>query len=183
MGGCRKGMRQIRFAKLNDIPEIISVLEQNLLAFKKNLDTNTLEQQGFLIHGFTPEEAKTSILDKDYSIFLISTENNEVIGYAMGCDITKLKEPPTPVSSEKTFYLKHIAKKPDKNNVGKELLRTLFELAKEKGYKNIICQIAHKPLQNKASITFHEKLGFMCISEGQEEDKTFGVYLKKIYAD
>ena len=59
--------RKIRAAEINDIPGIISVLERNLLAFKKALDIETLEKKGFLIQGFTPEEAKVPILDKEHS--------------------------------------------------------------------------------------------------------------------
>jgi hypothetical protein len=74
----------IRLAQEGDIPGIISILERNLITHKvHNIDQ--LEQSGFLINGFTPSDAKNAILDKNNFIYLVSTEHNEVIGYAMGC--------------------------------------------------------------------------------------------------
>ncbi len=184
--------RHVRHAEIKDIPGIISVLDQNLIAYKKPTEITTLEQTGFLINGFTPDDAKAAILDTDNFIFLISTENDDVIGYAIGCDVKKLKSTfqeelaavsskiRTIVFSEKTLYLRHIAKKTDKKHVGKKLLQTLSEQAKLASYKYIICVIAHKPIQNKASITFHEKLGFVCVGYNEDGDKKSGVYLKKI---
>lgn len=184
--------RRVRLAEINDIPGIISVLEQNLISYKKALTTDILEQTGFLINGFTYEDAKAAILDKDNFIFLISTENDNVIGYATGCNVKKLKsiyqeelaavssEVRNIVFSEKAFYLRHIAKKIDTKHVGKELLQTLLDQAIYAGYEYIICVIAEKPIQNKASKIFHEKVGFRCAGYNQDGDRIFAVYFKKI---
>ena len=84
------------------------------------------------------------------------------------------------ILSGKAFYLRHIAKAPGKNQVGKKLLQALLNEAKNAGYQYIICQIAHKPLQNKASIAFHEKMGFTCVGEAKDGDNEFGVYFKPL---
>lgn len=181
----------IRPAHEEDIPEILSILEQNLIAHKV-INIDKLGQSGFLINGFTSDEAKVAILDKDNFIYLVSTDHNEVIGYVVGCDIKKLKstfqeelalvskELSDVILSEKVFYLRHIAKNPDKKKVGKELLKALLRQAEDGGYEYIICQIAEKPIQNKVSKAFHEKYGFVCVGYNQNTDKMSGVYLKKV---
>lgn len=65
-------------------------------------------------------------------------------------------------------------------SVGKELLQYLLNQAKNVGYRFIICVIAEKPVQNKASKSFHEKCGFVCVGFYQDVDKKSGIYLKKI---
>jgi hypothetical protein len=185
-------VRQVKIAKIEDIPGIISVLQQNLIAHKNLLEIDILEQKGFLINAFTDEDAKTAILDKDNFIFLISSENDDVIGYAVGCNVKKLNqnfqkelaeislEIHSIISSKKLLYLRHIAKKLDIKHVGKGLLQELINQAKHGGYEYIICTIAEKPIQNKASKAFHEKFDFACTGYNQDGDKTMGVYLKKI---
>lgn len=184
--------RLIKKAEAKDIPGIIFILEQNLISHQKVQNIKNLEQTGFLINGFSSDDAKSAIKDEDNFIFLVSTENDDVIGYAIGCNIKILKpifqEELSSISSEirdmiaskKILYLRHIAKKINKNNVGKGLLQHLSEYSKHVSYKYIICVIAEKPIQNKASKKFHEKNGFICIGFHHGKDKTSGVYLKKI---
>ena len=184
-------IKEVRVATIDDIPGIMSVLEDNLIANKKQ-DTCVLEKTGFLIHGFTAEEAQVAILDKNHFIYLVTTENDEVIGYTVGCDIKILKpiyqERLASISpaisnalfSERVFYLRHIAKKQGKIHVGKELLQELIDRTKRAGYQSIICQIADKPVPNKGSKLFHEKYGFICVGYSENEEGSFGVYFKRI---
>ena len=181
-------LREVKNAEMHDIPGIIHVLNKNLISHNKTLPSHELEKTGFLIHAFTHEDAEAAIADKDNFIFLISTENDDVIGYALGCAVTKIKslhkrkisvsqEIENIISSGKAFYLRHIAKAPGKNQVGTELLRALLNQTKNAGYHYIICQIAHNPLRNKASIAFHEKMGFTCVGTAKDDDNEFGIYL------
>lgn len=65
--------KTIRPASIEDIPGIIAILEQNLMTHK-TADPSTLEKCGFLLHGFTPAEAKVAILDKSNFIYLVLGE-------------------------------------------------------------------------------------------------------------
>lgn len=180
--------RQIRIAQLEDIPGIMFILENNLIEHKQ-LTPKNLEQTGFLINGFTSDEAKAAILDTDNFIYLVSIEHNDVVGYTIACDIKKLKstfqEALALVSfnlsdiiySNKTLYLRHIAKQTNKKGVGQELLQALMKHAKTLGNEYIICQIAEKPIQNKRSKAFHEKFGFICVGYNQNGEEIAGVYL------
>lgn len=184
--------RSIIHAKVDSIPGILSVLEENLIANQKQLPTHILEQNGFLIHSFTADDAKAAILNKDHFIVLISTENTDIIGYTIGCNISRLKkdfqdklaavssEINDIISSQKSFYHRHIAKKLTKKNVGTQLLEQLITETKHMDYKYIICQIAHEPFRNKASIALHQKLGFEYCGCTQNENLILGVYLKKL---
>ncbi len=184
--------RQISRAELADLPGILSILNQNLLSKKEALDTTILQQQGFLIHGFTQEEAQGAIQDKENFVFVTTKENEDVIGYATGCNIKKLQpvfleelDSVSPVLkenlfSQKIFYLKHIAKKVGVQKVGPALFQKLLEFVKTAGYDQIVCQISHQPFKNNASISFHERLGFSCLGESRNEDTFFGIYAKKV---
>lgn len=184
--------KQVREAEVEDIPGIISILQQNLISNKKETNSELLAKTGFLINPFSFEDAKSAITDIDNFIFLVSIENSEVIGYTVACNVQKLnadfqKELSTAslevrniIASEKSLYLRHIAKKTDVAGVGKELLKKLFETSNKQNYTAIICVIAEKPIQNKASKKFHEKNGFACMGYYQSEKKIFGIYLKKL---
>lgn len=177
-------------AEFANIPGIMAVLEENLIANKKG--ASGLEKTGFLIHPFTTEELKKSIEDKINHITLISIEDDEVIGYAMGCNIKQLKphsqeklagaspELANSMFSEKVFYYRHIAKKTNKRQVGKRLLASLLEMAKQQNYHSVICQIAQHPLKNIASIAFHSKFGFKYVGKIQDGDYILGIYLKSL---
>lgn len=171
---------KVRKAEIRDIPGIISVLEQNLISNKKVENIDILTWSGFLINRFSPEDAEFAIVDEDNFIFLVSTEDNDIIGYIIGCDVKKLNphyqqelfsisaELKNIISLEKTIYLRHIAKKIDKKSVGKELLKNFLDYSNYKGYKYIICSIAQAPIENKASKNFHEKNGFVCLGYNQK---------------
>lgn len=146
--------KQVRKAEVNDISGVISVLEQNLIANKATQKPEILEQTGFLINSFSFDDAKSAIEDKDNFIFLVSTNNNEIIGYTIACDVKKLNpvfqedlssvsaEIKNIISSEKKLYLRHIAKKVGESGIGKGLLQQLVDHSIHAGYRYIICVIA-----------------------------------------
>ena len=171
---------------------MMSIMVQNLIAHKTKVSTEVMEQIGFLIYDFTTEEARIAVKDKHNFICLVSEEDGNLIGYTLGCNIKKLEpayqETLTSASlkisdiiiSDKVFYHRHIAKKTNKKNIGKELLHALLGKVKETGYKYIICQIAEKPIQNKVSKAIHEKCGFVCVGYHQSDEVEFGIYIKEI---
>jgi len=86
-------------------------------------------------------------------------------------------------SEKKIFYYSQIAKKPNSKNVGKQLALAMIDEIKKRGYHYVVCKIVHEPIKNEASITFHEKLGFKCIEEIDQENYLCGIYLKKIVSE
>ena len=182
--------RQASRAELADIRGIFAVMDQNLLAKKEVLDTTLLEQTGFLIHGFTREEARAAILDRENFVFVVAKENENVVGYATGSDIKTLKpvfqeklasiseEVQTAISTGRVFYYRHIAKKKGAVGIGKDLAPILMEYIRAAGYSHMVCQIAHDPIRNQASILFHERQGFRCVGTAPDGERRFGVYLK-----
>lgn len=181
----------VKKADIENIPGILSVLENNLIKNKRNIATTTLEEQGFLIHGFNFDDVKSAVHDKNFSV-LVALEGDHVIGYTIGCSLDKLKielknkicsassELEKIISSNKIFYHRHIAKEVHKKGIGKQLLQSQMDIIKKLGYQNIICQIAHKPFQNTVSLALHEKFGFTSMGFLVDGDYTLGVYLKNL---
>lgn len=180
--------RTIKPAELANIPGIIAVLEQNLIA--NRIADVDLEKTGFLVHGFTSDEAKEIITDKTNYVAFVALEDEEIVGYTMGCNIKQLQpkiqtkfaaisqELNYLLSREKIFYYRHIAKKPTTKQVGQELLQSLLAEVKHQNYHSVICQIVQKPLKNAASLAFHARFGFECMGMVQDEKYSLGVYLK-----
>lgn len=180
----------IKKADLENISGILSVLEKNLIINKHPSETPTLEERGFLIHGFTQEDLELNIPNEHYSI-LVAMDENKIIGYIMGCDLTlktDLKNTLSSVSvdltkilsSSKVFYHRHIAKENNIKNIGTQLLQKQIETAKNLGFQYIICQIAHAPFQNKISLALHEKFDFACMGTLPDGEYTFGIYVKTL---
>lgn len=185
--------RITKLADTENIPGILNVLQQNLIARQKALSDDILERQGFLIHSFTHQDLMASIFDKENYIVSIAAEEDEVVGYTMGCNVKsldpilqskfvtasdKIKDI---IFTKKVLYHRHIAKLLNKKNVGKQLLEFLVEHAISQNYQYMICQIAHSPIQNKKSILFHEKFGFVLMGSCQDKELTYGIYLKKLF--
>ena len=54
----------------------------------------------------------------------------------------------------------------------------MLDAAATKNYQAILCQIAHAPLANNASIEFHKHFGFENIGQTDNHGFTLGLYLK-----
>lgn len=181
----------IRFAEINDIPEIMNVLEENLLSNKSHLSKDALEDGGFIVHRFDHNELEKYINNYTENILLVAIEKNKVVGYTLNCDLQALQPKwletivTTPeikkiLNTEKVLYCKHIAKKSGKLNVGEKLFRVLFKEAKNRNYQYIVGQIVVKPIHNKLSESFHQKLGGINVGTLKNGDMDVNVYLKKI---
>jgi hypothetical protein len=170
-----------------DSSEIIRILRQHLISFKQG--DSQLESQGFLIYPHTLTDIKSFILDKENYFVLVAEDNNRVIGFAICCDIKlmislklHLASLPnmTELTSSRILYLKQIAKENGTTGAGKVLMQSILQYASEVNCNYVISQIAHFPVRNSRSISFHEKSGFKLISTVEENDNTTGIYLKKL---
>lgn len=177
-------------ASLQHVPAILNILQQNLIT---NLDTsasNLVEQRGFLIHAFKPEVLETAITDPEHYLVLTAWQQQRMQGYIWACDYQRLAtefqatladvltEHHVPTSH--VLYYRQIAKMPGSKGIGSAMLSALCNEAIQRGYQYVICQIMHKPFENKASIKFHENAGFKLLTTLSAEDKISGLYIKAI---
>jgi L-amino acid N-acyltransferase YncA len=158
----------IREAIVSDIPEIMTILQENLLSNLSHLDQNSLESRGFIIFGFNEYDLKKMIEDKKNFMVLIAQECQQIIGYTICFDDKD--------SPQKLLYYKHIAILPNKKGVAKQLMQAIIDKAYKSYYQGIICHIALYPIKNCVSIAFHEKYGFKLLSTIQKEEIQFGLY-------
>jgi hypothetical protein len=184
---------QVTTAQLADIPGIMSVLQENLLANRSHLSEATLSESGFLLHGFDAEELTQSIANKDH-IILVAKENRAVMGYAIGYILSdgrpewfsRIEAPEstlTALTQHKILHYRHIAKIPGTKQVGTSLLNSLVKMAQAKQCRYIIAEIAKNPLHNQISTVFHEKMGFRLVGVVRDNHNILhynGLYLKML---
>lgn len=180
----------IRPAKLGDIPGIIIVLEQNTIT-NKSQDKKTLEAEGFLLHTFTTADLTKMISEPQNHIVLVAMEDDEVIGYTMGYDLSinqpegienvpHLPETPTDFLTTKNIFHRHVAVKLNKRGKGAQLSRAFFQEAAARKYKYAIANIVQAPFKNLVSIRVHERLGYKEIGTVISHDITYGIYIKEL---
>ena len=84
----------------------------------------------------------------------------------------------------KVLYFRHVAVKkfPENKGIGARLEYKVFFEAKQKGYKEIIGEALEYPIENKASLDFHKKIGFEKIGTIKESDNKliWGLYKKDL---
>ncbi len=186
-------IKEIKLAELQHIPEILNILQQNLLSEKRDVPQDQLARTGFLINRFTADDITNAINDKENFIILITQEGPQVIAFATSCDMKKLNTTYQAhlmetfaaldkiASSSKVLYLRQIAKTPGKKSVGKDLLLALIKEAKHQEYQYIFSNVVYAPIENKVSMSFHEKMSFDCLGTMQQDNNVLTkVYLKKI---
>ncbi len=177
----------IRQARQLDASEITRIIEQSLITSK--LQDDQLESQGFLIYPHTIKDIESFILDQENYFVLVAEANNQIIGFAICCDIKMMTDLRSYLASQpdmsklaasKILYLKQIAKVDGVKGVGHMLMQSILHHAHSENNNYIISQIAHFLVKNKRSILFHEKYGFELIAVVEENSDVTGVYLKTI---
>jgi L-amino acid N-acyltransferase YncA len=169
----------IRNARIDDIDQIIEICNQQNIKNKNINNQKNIGKSGFLITKKTKEQLHHLISNQDFYLALVYERNNHLIGYLIGFDLIEhnsadfqnqiLSYSQHKKQPRKIFYYDQIAKSLDSKNVGSSLVLAMIEHLKNKGYKEIFCQIFHQPFNNQASIKFHEKLGFKLICEITED--------------
>lgn len=169
-------------AGYQDIDSIVEICRQNLLSNKKS---DKVSKQGFLMSEMTKDYAKNMIDRGD--VILVAKRDKIICGYLTAGD---LKSEDTNFYDEvlkinglgnaKIIYHKQIAKSLNEVGVGKNLLLTMFDEARIRGYSHVVCKIVLHPFYNQASVNFHEKSGFVKMAELQEVNRMVGVFVKKL---
>lgn len=173
----------VKAATLQDAEKMVGICEENLV---ENKQENNLSQSGFLVTRLTSEVARKMIADEKNHLALILQEGDQAMGYLTGCDISEMdlafqnhvKNFLQLKNSSRIFYHKQIAKKINAKKVGEKLLLAMFDEARKRGYREIICKIVHEPFFNQASVSFHQKFGFNEIGKIEENGRVLGIYLK-----
>lgn len=203
---------EVREAEIEDVAGIISILKENLLPSELlNKETRDLylkntgkkiedfSTKGFLVHSFSEEELKNILFDKENHITLIAKENDDIVGYAMTYSLENWrrckpdwektvelidKEKDSLFKKEKVLYFRHVATKRFSKNkgVGAMLEYKVFFEAKQKGYRKIIGEALEYPIENRASLDFHKKIGFKKIGtiKESENELIWGLYKKDL---
>jgi len=203
---------EIKEAGLEDVLGIISVLKENLLPMelldKEKRDfylksvgkkIEDFSEKGFLVNSFSEEDLENVISDKEKHIILVAKKNDEIVGYALTYDLEAWRERKPDwektvelinktegqmFENKKVLYFRHIVTKqfPKNKGIGATLEYKIFSAAKQKGYKEIIGEALEYPIENKASIDFHRKIGFKKIGTVKESknDLIWGLYKKDL---
>ncbi len=173
-------------AKTSDIESILEIMRENLHHYHNPGNLQDLEKTGFLVYPFSSEEIHQCIISPESHIVLTAKTVQQIVcGYLLGYDLKTWKKlkpewDTTPYKVKgNTFYLRHVAIKKGSNRTGIKLETELFRQALKKGYKFIIGEIMTSPIQNKRSLSFHEKLGFETIGALQYDDGTTWDLLQK----
>lgn len=186
-------MLEINKATEADFSGIINVLHYNLLSKKENADAPELSHTGFLVHGFDENDLKKYSTNED-ALLITAKDNKKVVGYEIAYLMTDedkkslwekckfLDDISANLAATKILYHRHIAKLPEHKGVATLLMNELIAYGKHKKCENILCMIAQKPLHNLASEKFHSQYEFKQVASlfNSEEQKTYGVFIKKI---
>jgi hypothetical protein len=179
----------IRAALVTDVPGIIAILNQNLTNIE-TASSDSLEREGFLVYGFTPEELTLTIQDP-HNLVLVMIRDEQIIGYVLSYELASLNpewidhcsastEIKALLMNSRVLYHRHIAKLKNIKNIGKALLQGLIDEASVQGYEHIVCQIVHSPIMNQVSVNLHQGFGFKLIGLVDEDNLTLGIYLKDL---
>ncbi len=168
---------------------------QDILSVQKPLLERRDNRAGFLVNAVTEEDLDFAIKNNQRESFILVARNKDgkIIGYILSYDMSYfLKEhsswfeevnlDPKLLENKKVLYGKHVASNGTINGIGKSLNKSLFELAKQKGYSFFLAEICEGPVKNDKSITFNtEKFSLEKVSQ-YTDDKgfTWGIYLKSI---
>jgi hypothetical protein len=184
-------LKTIEFARIEDIEGIISV-QNSRFVDKDNLD-ESFSDSGMLLYKTTPEELKGIIGDGENHMLLVSKDDDFVTGYALSYSLDEWIENKPEWNSNlsieasfdnillnKTLYLRQIAVMPGKEGAGAKLELKLFNIAKERGYKFVVGDILEKPIRNKVSMDFHERIGFIKAGTIVDGDLVWAFLAKKL---
>jgi hypothetical protein len=177
--------KEIKIATVADISQMVEICALNLVKNNQDkFDANDFAKKGFLIGELTESDALEMLADPKNHFVCVSKDDEEVLGYLTGCDISvsgiEFPKDISEIKSEKLFYYKQIVKKPDAKNIGQSLVNAMLKEVKERGYSKVVCRIVYAPFYNQNSISFHELFGFRKIGEMQDKGSNLGIYLKDL---
>lgn len=151
-------MLSIIKAKENDVKDICSIGEKLL---RENVASNS---GGFLIRPLEEDVVREQIHE---FLVAISTETNKIVGYiwinnAYPQERLTSTNFTQEFNLEKSIYIKQVAVDPDQSRKG--IASKIYEFTINYFSKNnILACVAVEPIENTASIRFHEKFNFLTV--------------------
>lgn len=184
----------IQNATQEDIEKILAIQAQKII-IPENKEQE-VEGGGFLVYPISAEELERALKADEKHVIKIAKEGDSVIGYIISYDLTewttthpdwfskfnatedyreKLKE-------RKVLYGRHIAVDEDISipGVGKELLDSTLQEAISRDYEYFIVEILKKPIVNRRSVNFVQKMGFKLVGQTNDGDRIWSVFLKNL---
>lgn len=178
---------KIRLATHQDTPQMLGILQENLVDISDPKVSQNQHQNGFLIRHIGVLEMEELVLDDQNNIVLVVEENGEVLGYLIACRLNSMRAdlcagllPSLRLQEinqlEKVIYHRQIAVKAGFKGVGRLLLEEFLGLARKLDYQYAVCRIIHQPIYNQKSVIFHQKFGFKQIGDDAKDGVVAGVY-------
>jgi len=185
----------IKIASVEDAEGILNALKQNLIEIRDvdeipQKQRKKLEEEGFLRKEVDIDYYKTLIEDPNIDIYVAKNDDGTIIGFASihrkKFDIIKVRDVVGNLSfenkktkdlllNEKTefAYLDQVSILPEYKHKG--IGTAIFQKGLLKINTPVVAFIVEKPLFNKASIYWHEHVGFefSAISDGVYKGKDF----------
>jgi hypothetical protein len=179
---------KIKLAKIQDTPQMLGILQENLVDISDPKVLQNQHQNGFLIRHIGVLEMEELVLDDKNNTVLAAKENDKMLGYLIACRLNNMRAdlcvgllPSLRLQEinqlEKVIYHRQIAVKNGFKGVGRLLLEEFLSLAKKSGYQYVVCRIIHQPIYNQKSVLFHQKFGFKQIGDDVNNAVVAGVYL------
>ena len=189
-------------AKEEDSPGIYQVLLKNLIEVKDvnfltSKEKSLLKENGFLRKKVPESYYLGLIKDPEVDIYIAKNSSKDIIGFATfhlnKADIRNFQDSVKKIDanspesldfltdSEKKFiYLDQIAVDPkfQRNGIGKNI----FQNAQQNFTKPVISFIVKSPLDNLASVKWHENIGFTQIAEVEGDYKDTNLTGVSIYS-
>jgi len=167
----------IRKAKIEDIDIICQIAEDSKLIDNKVNNINN----GFLVSDYTGEDYKMFI--KHDCLFYVLEKDNIVIAFLLAFNEKDMdssfviNKTISDIAEDPYIIIKQICvnKNYARNGYGTELCEYFMMCHKKDIYTSVVLEP-----ENKASINFHNKMGFICIlTQTPEDNKRRAIYYRK----
>lgn len=155
-------MKNIRRAKIQDIPQIKSLLQQVLFVHHEGR-SDLFKEKG---QKYSDEELKSLIQKTENPIFVFEDENKKILGH---CFCITIDRPETFTSyAYKTLFIDDLCVDENArgNHVGKSLYEEVKKFAMENGYYNITL---HAWECNQNAVDFYKHIGLQVQQWTMEE--------------
>ncbi|MDP1689398.1 MAG: GNAT family N-acetyltransferase [bacterium] len=184
----------VQNATIEDIENILTIQAQKIIIPKK--EEQKAEDSGFLVYPIFAEELERALKDGENHVIKVAKEEGKVIGYIISYDLTEwtkthpgwlsnfntTEEYKEKLKERKVLYGRHIAVDKDisTSGVGKELLDSTLQEAINRDYEYFIVETLKKPIANRRSANFVQKMGFKLVGQTNDDDRIWSVFLKDL---
>lgn len=164
----------IRKAIIDDLPEIVRIAQLNSLEYRKaEIGAERLEKIGFLVSEYSFEDYYRLVADNP--LCLVSLQGGQITGFLIGYDSEQLSEESSVNRTMLKFFtwpfavIKQISVDPTFMGCG--CGRALYGYFCDMVKKDVAAVVVvDGSIQNKGSVAFHKRLGFVPTVTATESD-------------